>query len=84
MCLQYQRSQGFAARTRLLTVRGGYHGDTFGAMSVTDPVGGMHQLFADVLPGHVFADLPPRMLTERVRRAPGGPGPGPRRTSSRR
>jgi adenosylmethionine---8-amino-7-oxononanoate aminotransferase len=59
MCLQYQRSQGAASRTRLLTVRGGYHGDTFAAMSVTDPVNGMHHLFADVLPQHVFADLPP-------------------------
>ena len=59
MCLQYQRSQGSPSRTRLLTVRGGYHGDTFAAMSVTDPVGGMHHLFADVLPRHVFADRPP-------------------------
>jgi adenosylmethionine-8-amino-7-oxononanoate aminotransferase len=42
-----------------MTVRGGYHGDTFGAMSVCDPVGGMHHLFADVLPRHVFADRPP-------------------------
>jgi adenosylmethionine---8-amino-7-oxononanoate aminotransferase len=59
MALQYQRSRGFTAKTRLLTVRGGYHGDTFGAMSVCDPVGGMHHLFADLLPKHVFAPLPP-------------------------
>ncbi|WP_194924032.1 adenosylmethionine--8-amino-7-oxononanoate transaminase [Catenulispora pinisilvae] len=64
MCLQYQRSQGHAARTRLMTVRGGYHGDTFGAMAVTDPAGSMHQLWADVLPRHVFADRPPATLTE--------------------
>ncbi|MBW8802893.1 MAG: adenosylmethionine--8-amino-7-oxononanoate transaminase [Catenulisporales bacterium] len=64
MCLQYQRSQGHATRTRLLTVRGGYHGDTFGAMAVTDPAGSMHQLWADVLPRHVFADRPPTTCTE--------------------
>ena len=64
MCLQYQRSQGHASRTRLMTVRGGYHGDTFGAMAVTDPAGSMHQLWADVLPEHVFADRPPATLTE--------------------
>jgi adenosylmethionine---8-amino-7-oxononanoate aminotransferase len=59
MCLQFQRARGRGARTRLLTVRGGYHGDTFGAMAVCDPVGGMHSLFAGVLPEHVFADRPP-------------------------
>ena len=40
-------------------VRGGYHGDTFGAMSVCDPVGGMHTMFAEVLPQQVFAARPP-------------------------
>jgi len=40
-------------------VRGGYHGDTFGAMSVCDPVGGMHSLFRGVLAEHVFAQRPP-------------------------
>jgi adenosylmethionine-8-amino-7-oxononanoate aminotransferase len=59
LCLQYQRARGRHARTRLLTVRGGYHGDTFGAMAVCDPVGGMHSLFAGVLPEHVFAERPP-------------------------
>jgi adenosylmethionine-8-amino-7-oxononanoate aminotransferase len=59
MCVQYQRAVGRPERTRLLTVRGGYHGDTFGAMGVCDPVGGMHSLFAGVLPEHVFADRPP-------------------------
>ena len=47
MCLQ----AAGAGRTRLLALRGGYHGDTFGAMSVCDPVDGMHHLFAAVLPG---------------------------------
>jgi adenosylmethionine---8-amino-7-oxononanoate aminotransferase len=40
-------------------VRGGYHGDTFGAMAVCDPVNGMHGLFTDLLPRHVFASAPP-------------------------
>jgi adenosylmethionine---8-amino-7-oxononanoate aminotransferase len=59
MCLQFQRARGHGARTRLLTIRGGYHGDTFGAMAVCDPVGGMHTLFAGVLAQHVFAERPP-------------------------
>ena len=40
LCLQFQHACGHPERTRLLTVRGGYHGDTFGAMAVCDPVGG--------------------------------------------
>ncbi|HTR89584.1 MAG TPA: adenosylmethionine--8-amino-7-oxononanoate transaminase [Solirubrobacteraceae bacterium] len=59
LCLQYQRALGRAGRTRLLTVRGGYHGDTLGAMSLCDPVGGMHSLFAGALPAQVFAPRPP-------------------------
>jgi adenosylmethionine-8-amino-7-oxononanoate aminotransferase len=59
MVLQFQRATGRGERQRLLTVRGGYHGDTFGAMAVCDPVGGMHTLFTGVLPDHVFAERPP-------------------------
>ncbi len=59
LALQYQRACGEIGRTRLLTVRGGYHGDTLGAMAVCDPVGGMHSLFAGALPEHVFAERPP-------------------------
>ena len=59
MALQYQRAVGHPGRTRLLTVRGGYHGDTFGAMAVCDPIGGMHSLFTGVLAAHVFAERPP-------------------------
>jgi adenosylmethionine-8-amino-7-oxononanoate aminotransferase len=59
MALQYWRSQGRPERHRLLTVRGGYHGDTFGDMAVCDPVNGMHHLFSDVLAEHVFAPPPP-------------------------
>ena len=59
MALQAQRGRGHPGRTRFLTVRGGYHGDTFGAMSVCDPVNGMHAMFTDVLAQHVFAPRPP-------------------------
>src|SRR5216683_5365360 len=59
MCLQYWMSLGRPAKRRLLTWRGGYHGDTFWAMSVCDPDGGMHRIWDGVLPRQVFADLPP-------------------------
>ena len=59
MCLQYWRSLGRPAKKRLLTWRGGYHGDTFWAMSVCDPDGGMHRMWDGVLPRQVFADRPP-------------------------
>jgi len=59
LCVQYQRAVGRPERTRLLTVRGGYHGDTAGAMAVCDPVTGMHGMFAGILPQHVFAPRPP-------------------------
>jgi len=59
LCLQYQRAHGRRGRTRLLSVRGGYHGDTLGAMALCDPVGGMHSLFAGALAEHVFAERPP-------------------------
>ena len=59
MCLQYWLALGRPERRRLLTVRGGYHGDTFGAMGVCDPVGGMHSLFQGTLAEHVFVDRPP-------------------------
>ncbi len=58
MALQWHLAAG-RRRTRFFTVRGGYHGDTFSPMSVTDPVGGMHALFRGVLPEHLFAPRPP-------------------------
>jgi adenosylmethionine-8-amino-7-oxononanoate aminotransferase len=59
MCLQYWRSAGRPRKRKLLTWRGGYHGDTFHPMSVCDPDGGMHSLWHGVLPEQVFADAPP-------------------------
>jgi adenosylmethionine-8-amino-7-oxononanoate aminotransferase len=59
MVLQFQRGVGRPERSRMLTIRGGYHGDTFGCMSVCDPVGGMHSMFSQVLPAQVFVDQPP-------------------------
>ena len=59
MALQYWLAQGRSEKNKLLTVRSGYHGDTFAAMSVCDPVNGMHDMFTGVLIKHLFADAPP-------------------------
>ncbi|CAM5326970.1 Adenosylmethionine-8-amino-7-oxononanoate aminotransferase OS=Streptomyces alboniger OX=132473 GN=bioA PE=3 SV=1 [Streptomyces alboniger] len=64
MCLQYWRSLGRPEKRRLLTWRGGYHGDTWQPMSVCDPEGGMHELWQGVLPRQVFADAPPDAYEE--------------------
>ncbi|MGD9369062.1 MAG: adenosylmethionine--8-amino-7-oxononanoate transaminase [Desulfobacteraceae bacterium] len=56
--IQYWYAKGRPEKHQLLTVRSGYHGDTFGAMAVCDPVTGMHQKFAGVLNQHFFADPP--------------------------
>lgn len=66
MVLQYQRGVGRPDRTRMLTVLGGYHGDTFDCMSVTDPVGGMHTMWQGLLPQQVFAPRPPSALASDV------------------
>jgi adenosylmethionine-8-amino-7-oxononanoate aminotransferase len=58
MALQYWQARREPQRQRLLTVRSGYHGDTFGAMSVCDPVTGMHSLFSGVLAQQLFAEAP--------------------------
>ena len=59
MALQHQRGAGRRERTRMLTVLGGYHGDTCGCMGVCDPEGGMHSMFRGFVPEHVFAPRPP-------------------------
>jgi adenosylmethionine-8-amino-7-oxononanoate aminotransferase len=53
------QAQARTGRTRFFTIRGGYHGDTFSPMSVCDPEGGMHSMYAGIVPEHVFAPLPP-------------------------
>ena len=58
MAIQYWFARGEPQKCRLLTIRGGYHGDTFGAMAVCDPVNGMHERFRSLLPQHFFADRP--------------------------
>lgn len=59
MALQYSRGVGEPQRTKLLTWRSGYHGDTFAAMSVCDPDGGMHSLWTGILAEQIFAPAPP-------------------------
>ncbi|MEU4269668.1 adenosylmethionine--8-amino-7-oxononanoate transaminase [Streptomyces sp. NPDC026092] len=64
MCLQHWRSVGRPEKRRLLTWRGGYHGDTWQPMAVCDPQGGMHDLWSGALPKHFFADPPPAAYEE--------------------
>jgi adenosylmethionine-8-amino-7-oxononanoate aminotransferase len=58
MKMAWQAQHG-TGKKRFFTIRGGYHGDTFSPMSVTDPDGGMHALYKGIVPEHVFADRPP-------------------------
>ena len=58
MALQYQLGKGRKGRYRLAALRGGYHGDTCGAMAVCDPVNGMHAMFDGYLPDHCFLPRP--------------------------
>lgn len=58
MAMQYWAAKALPEKQKLLTIRQGYHGDTFGAMAVCDPVNGMHGMFRHILPLHYFADAP--------------------------
>jgi len=58
MALQYWHTIGSPEKNKLLTVANGYHGDTFGAMAVCDPINGMHSLFNNNITQHFFASPP--------------------------
>jgi adenosylmethionine---8-amino-7-oxononanoate aminotransferase len=65
MAAQMWLNRGVSGRTKVLSFRGGYHGDTMGAMSVCDPEEGMHRRFGAYLPTQLFCDLPrTRVQTE--------------------
>lgn len=59
MAIQYWNGCKKDSKKKFLTVKGGYHGDTFGAMAVCDPENGMHSLYNQILPKHFFAEKPP-------------------------
>ncbi|MEI6972891.1 MAG: adenosylmethionine--8-amino-7-oxononanoate transaminase, partial [bacterium] len=58
MAIQYWAALGNSSKNRMLTVHSGYHGDTFAAMSVCDPVTGMHSLFKGTIQEQYFAEAP--------------------------
>lgn len=64
MALQYWGVQGKRTKVRLLTIRSGYHGDTFQAMSVCDPITGMHEMFHGTLVQQLFAPAPKCRFTD--------------------
>jgi adenosylmethionine-8-amino-7-oxononanoate aminotransferase len=64
--VQFWLNRGVSGRTKFLSFRGGYHGDTFATMMVCDPEEGMHSLFAGILPAQHIVDLPRDEAGERA------------------
>lgn len=58
MAIQYWQAKGKTQKQRFISLRHGYHGDTFGAMSVCDPDTGMHSLFSEAMPKQIFIEQP--------------------------
>lgn len=69
MALQYWLSQGITTKQKLMTPFKGYHGDTFAAMSVCDPVNSMHSLYSGFLPEHVFVPAPVSQFNDEFNQA---------------
>ena len=64
MAVQFHLNRGFAGRSRMVSFRHGYHGDTMACMSVCDPDESMHSLFKDYLPKQILCELPVDAATE--------------------
>jgi adenosylmethionine-8-amino-7-oxononanoate aminotransferase len=64
MAFQYQIGKGKPNKNKLVALRNAYHGDTFMAMSLCDPINGMHSMFSNVLHKHFFTDSPPCKFNE--------------------
>src|SRR5262249_35854058 len=58
MATQYWMNRGQRKKSRMIAFKGAYHGDTTGAMALSDPEAGMHAAFSGLLPNHLIADLP--------------------------
>jgi adenosylmethionine---8-amino-7-oxononanoate aminotransferase len=76
LAVQYQAAAGYPERRRFAALRGGYHGDTTGAMSICDPVDGMHAAFPGLVAEQVFLPRPPAARLAGGRLADGGPPGG--------